>query len=99
MYNSSNSSVRKHLASSHSLFSNGIVRKSTINPARNKAASSEEKSIFIPVVQDEDLTDEETPVEKRSAVDAGQQRGPIAELLYARWLEVSSVVLCQSHDR
>jgi hypothetical protein len=72
--------VRRHLSSSHAIFSKGVVRNSTIAPQRGIRPEN-----IVPLVEADSSEDEAPSPHQRKT--SGNQRGPIAELLYARWLE------------
>lgn len=78
-----NDSVRRHLSASTQLLPRGSLRQSikmtdrgpVIQPAGPASSGTED--------------DSESDIET-SSKESAQQRGPIAEMLYSRWLEVSS---------
>ena len=90
--NCSNDNIRRHLSASTQLFPRGSLR-STIRMTDRGALITEEPALTD---TEEDSGSDADSMSKNSA----QQRGPIAEMLYSRWLEVRScfaAVCCISY--
>ena len=82
-----NSTVRKHLAASHSLFPHGIVRRSTIMTPRGPTVLEQELADSM-LSDDDDAGSTATRKHGQppSSSNAAARSAPIADLLLSRWL-------------
>lgn len=77
-----NDSIRRHLSASAQLFPRGSLRQSIKLTDRGPVIQS-------PIAPHASGTDYDSESDaETSSKDSAQQRGPIAEMLYSRWLEV-----------
>jgi serine/threonine-protein kinase 24/25/MST4 len=83
-----NESIRRHLSASTQLFPRGSLRQSIKMTDKGPVL---QHPVTTPITSGTD-DDSESDIET-SSKDSAQQRGPIAEMLYSRWLEVRSVLL------
>lgn len=88
------SSVRKQLAGTHAM-PNGVIGTSTVKSPRAdqlKWSSGSGEMVDSDSSEDENAQHQPSSASRRGSkktrTEVENQRGPIAELLYARWLEV-----------
>ena len=80
-----NDSIRRHLSASTQLFPRGSLRQSIKMTDRGPVIQHPSPAAAPHMSGTED--DSESDI-KTSSKESAQQRGPIAEMLYSRWLEV-----------